>query len=106
MKKHNYHFLLISLIVFLFFLSSTILVIAIGSEPICVEVCSGGGGVAEGAYCDFNGTCCCPPFSCIGLSCSSGCEAEAGVCNFNCGKDDMCCFPLSLTQLLHLTLVF
>ena len=94
MKKYNnYHFLLIGLIVFLFFLSSTALVTAYIPEPVCDILCSGGGGVGEGAYCDFNGHCCCPRFSCIGLICT-GCEAEKGDCNV----DGDCCSGLYCTD--------
>ena len=59
---------------------STILVTAIGSEPVCNEVCSSGGGVNEGSYCDSDGPCCCPPLSCIEHICT-GCVAEPNDCN-------------------------
>lgn len=82
MKKHNYHFLLISLIIFLFFLSSTILVTAAAPEPPCAH---------EGGYCDEGGPICCAPFSCIEHICggSSDCVEEAGDCNV----DGDCCDP-------------
>jgi hypothetical protein len=73
MKKHNNHFLLISIVsIFLFFLSSTVLVTAVGTPVNCIEVCDSGGGVSEGSYCDVDGPCCCPPLSCIGHICSVG----------------------------------
>jgi hypothetical protein len=78
MKKHNNHFLLISIVsIFLsFFLSSTFLVSAAGPEHICKDICESGAGVSEGSYCDVDGPCCCPPLSCIGHICSSVCIAK------------------------------